>query len=202
MLAQGLRLRVGEEAWYVARHCNRPAVLLEFLGGDKCFDRVRLSPSRLPKDERPMTEHLSQLSSSTEAQREQALERFSLIQPFLEDDIPLTRVAAMHRLPLRTLRQWVQQYRCQGLVGLMRKSRSDRGKRRGLPAELVSLVEELALQKPHCSIAAIHRQITNIAVEQRWPQPSYGCVREIIRSLKSGESSAHGGGSKSVSRNV
>jgi putative transposase len=73
-----------------------------------------------------MTELFSQLASSTEAQREQALKRFSLIQPFLEGDIPLTHVAAMHRLPLRTLRQWVQRYRQEGLVGLIRKGRRDR----------------------------------------------------------------------------
>ena len=130
-----------------------------------------------------MTEHVSQLSSSTEAQREQALERFSLIQPFLEGDIPLTRVAAMHRLPLRTLRQWVQQYRRQGLVGLMRKSRSDRGKRRGLPVEFVRLIEGLALHQPRHSIAAIHRQVTKIAIDHGWSQPSYGRVYTIVRSL-------------------
>jgi putative transposase len=130
-----------------------------------------------------VTEHLSQLASSTEVQREQALERFSLIQPFLEGDIPLTHVAAMQRLPLRTLRQWVQRYRQKGLVGLMRKGRSDRGKRRGLPADLVRLIEELALHHPKRSVAALHRQVITIAMDHGWPQPSYGRVYAIVRSL-------------------
>ena len=129
-----------------------------------------------------MTEHLSQLASATEAQREQALERFSLIQPFLEGDIPLTRVAAMHRLPLRTLRQWVQRYRQEGPVGLIRKGRRDRGKRRALPADLVHLIEGLALHRPAHSIAAIHRQVTKVAIEQGWQAPGYSRVYAIVRS--------------------
>ena len=130
-----------------------------------------------------MAEHFSQLASATEAQREQVLERFSLIQPFLEGDIPLTRVAAMQRLPLRTLRQWVQRYRQEGLVGLMRRDRSDRGKRRGLPVEFVHLIEGLALHQPEHSIAAIHRQVTKVAIDQGWRPPSYSCVYDIVRSL-------------------
>ena len=130
-----------------------------------------------------MTEHVSRLSSSTELQREQALERFSLIQPFLEGEIPLTHLAAMHRLPLRTLRQWVQRYRQEGLAGLMRKGRSDRGKRHGLPADLVHLIEGLALHRPARSIAAIHRQVTKVAIDQGWQRPSYSRVYDIVRSL-------------------
>ena len=130
-----------------------------------------------------MTEHVSQLASATEAQRGQALERFSLIQPFLEGEIPLTHVAAMQRLPLRTLRQWVQRYRQEGLVGLIRKGRSDRGKRRALPADLVRLIEGLALHRPARSIAAIHRQVTKVAIDQGWQRPSYSRVYDIVRSL-------------------
>jgi putative transposase len=130
-----------------------------------------------------VTEHIFQLASATEAQREQALERFSLIQPFLEGDIPLTHVAAMQRLPLRTLRQWVQRYRQEGPLGLIRKGRSDRGKRRALPADLVRLIEGLALHRPERSIVAIHRQVTKVAIDQGWQRPSYSRVYAIVRSL-------------------
>jgi len=134
-------------------------------------------------EKRPMTEQISRLSACTEAQRERALHHFSLIRPFLQGDVRLTHLASTHHLSLRTLRQWVQQYRRHGLIGLVRKGRSDRGKRRGLPADLVQLIEGLALQEPKRSIAAIHRQITKIAMDHDWPQPSYGCVYDIIRSL-------------------
>jgi len=39
-----------------------------------------------------------ELSASTTTQRTQALERFRLIRSFLEDDVPLTHIAAQHQL--------------------------------------------------------------------------------------------------------
>lgn len=124
-----------------------------------------------------------QLSAATEKQRERAQQRFSQIRPFLEDGVPLTHLAERYHLPVRTLRQWVQRYRQQGLVGLVRKGRSDRGTRRGLPLDLVRLIEGLALQKPPRSIAAIHRQVTRVAAEQGWPQPGYSRTRDIVHAL-------------------
>ena len=137
----------------------------------------------MTKEKRRVTEQLSQLTTATDVQREQALERFSLIQPFLEGEIPLTHVAAMHGLPLRTLRQWVQRYRQEGLVGLIRTYRSDRGKQRGMPADFLRQIEGLALHRPARSIAAIHRQVTQVALDHGWQPPSYSRVYAIVRSL-------------------
>ncbi len=67
------------------------------------------------------------LSDLDDPHRQQALDRFHNIRPFLEDGVPLTRLAAMQRVPLRTLQRWVTQYRKQGLVGLARQARTDRG---------------------------------------------------------------------------
>ncbi len=57
------------------------------------------------------------LASLTEAQRLEALKRFHLLCPFLEDGVPLTHIATQHQLQIRTLRRWVAQYRSFGLVG-------------------------------------------------------------------------------------
>jgi len=43
----------------------------------------------------------SLVTSFTEAQRLQALERFHLIRPFLEDGVPLTPIAAQYQLQSR-----------------------------------------------------------------------------------------------------
>lgn len=124
-----------------------------------------------------------QLSAATEKQRERAQQHFSQIRPFLEDGVPLTHPAERYHLPVRTLRQRVQRYRQQGLVGLVRKGRSDRGTRRGLPLDLVRLIEGLAREIPPRSNAAIHRQVTKVAAEQGWPQPSYSRTRDIVHAL-------------------
>ena len=62
--------------------------------------------------------HHGSLVSLTETQRAQALAHFHLIRPFLDDGVPLTHIATFHRLSVRTLRRWVQQYRAHGLAGL------------------------------------------------------------------------------------
>jgi hypothetical protein len=50
-------------------------------------------------------------------------------------------------IPCPPLRRWVAQYRREGLAGLARKERSDRGKRR-LSDTLRQAIEGLALKKP------------------------------------------------------
>ncbi len=126
-----------------------------------------------------MSEHVLSLATLTEAQRAEAMERFSLLRPALEDGVSQTEVARLHHLPLRTVQRWIQHYRKQGLVGLANKERKDRGTRRGIPPEVVRLIEGLALQKPKRSAAAIHRQVAEIATAQGWTIPSYSRVYDI-----------------------
>jgi len=127
-----------------------------------------------------MTEQLPQLSALSEAQRAQALERFVILRPALEQGVPQTQIARTHHLPLSTVQRWIKRYREGGLPGLVRKQRSDRGKLRGRPTELVQLIEKLALQTPPRSVAAIHRRVTEIARQQGWKPPSYSCVYQIV----------------------
>jgi len=130
-----------------------------------------------------MTKQTRPLTTYTEEQRIQAQARFALIQPFLEEGVPLTQIAESHHLPLRTARRWVADFRTHGLAGLIRQTRSDQGKRRGLPIDLPALIEGLALQKPKRSIAAIHRKAMQIAEQQGWTSPSYDQVYAIIKAL-------------------
>src|SRR5437660_10492751 len=96
------------------------------------------------------------LSELAEAERNRAFERFQLLRPFLEEGVPLARVARDHGLALRTVRRWAAQYRREGLAGLARKGRSDRGKRR-LSDTLRQATAGLALKKPPLPAASIHR---------------------------------------------
>jgi putative transposase len=76
----------------------------------------------------------------------------------------------------------VQRYRAQGLAGLARRPRADRGTTT-FPPELIGLIEGLALQRPRPTAAAIHRCIIDVAMEHRWPVPSYATVVAIVRHL-------------------
>ena len=123
------------------------------------------------------------LTSLSEAQRTQALERFALLRPALEGQMSQTQLAREQQIPLSTTQRWIKHYREKGLAGLANARRSDKGRSRRLPAEAITLIEGLALQKPPRSMAAIHRQVSTIAMEQGWTPPSYDRVRQIIKSL-------------------
>ncbi len=68
-----------------------------------------------------MSDSISLLTALSEQQRIQALERFSLLQPFLEQKVPLATIAREHGIPPRTIQHWVTQYRRHGLAGLARR---------------------------------------------------------------------------------
>jgi putative transposase len=126
-----------------------------------------------------------ELAALTEQQRQQALERWAVLRPHLEDDVTLVTAAEAAGVPLRTAQRWVARFRTCGLAGLARSGRSDRG-RYGFPGELVALIEGLALRAPPLKAATIHRMVSQIAAEQGWPTPSYRTVHRIVVGLDPG----------------
>jgi putative transposase len=131
-----------------------------------------------------MTASVIPLTALSEAQRTQALERFAIIRPALEDGVTQAQVARSHQIAPSTVQQWIKRYREKGLCGLANNvARSDKGKSRRLPTEAIQLIEGLALQTPPRSAASIHRQVSTIAKEQGWPAPSYHRVYTTIKQL-------------------
>ena len=120
-----------------------------------------------------------------EPQRKQAMARFAVLRPHLEEEVPLTRAAAGAGIPIRTAERWLARYRQGGLSNLVRATRRDAGTHH-LPADLVALVEGMALKRPRSSAAAIHRRIAAAAKAQGWRLPSYGTVHAIIAALEPG----------------
>jgi len=122
------------------------------------------------------------MSALSDDARQRALQRFDTLRPHLEDGVPLVTIARHLGLTDRTLQRWVQRYRERGLAGLGRLPRADAGHRR-LPADLVRLIEGLALRRPPPTVATIHRTIGEVARERGWRVPSYDCVHDIVRTL-------------------
>ena len=116
-----------------------------------------------------------------EQERDEALGRYKIIQPYLEGQSTLKAVAQAHNIPYRTAQRWVSRYRQSGLVGLVRKRRWDK-KRRQVQPELKQIIKALALQKTKPSAAAIYRQVKEFAQQQGWSAPSYGTVYNIVLS--------------------
>lgn len=124
----------------------------------------------------------SVLAAFTEEERQEAMVRFAVLRPHLNDSVPLSEAARDAGIPLRSVQRWLSRYRAAGLVGLVRAKRTDTGNRK-LPTQLVELIEGMALRKPRPSIAAIHRNITALAAKCNRPPPSYSSVYEIVRHL-------------------
>jgi putative transposase len=122
------------------------------------------------------------LAGLTEEQRDQAMARWQVLRPHIEDGVPLTRLAGNGGVAGRTLQRWAARYRADGLAGLARSERADRGARQ-FPRELQLLIEGLALKRPPPSIATIHRDVTAVARQHGWPVPSYATVHDVVRQL-------------------
>ena len=130
----------------------------------------------------PPTDSLTTLS---EDERDAALRRFEALRPHLQDGVALTEAARAANVPVRSLQRWVTRYRKGGLAGLVRRQRSDAGRRR-LPPVLVGTIEGLALCTPRLTAAAIHRRLRTLVDAQGWPMPSYSAVHAIMRRLDPG----------------
>jgi putative transposase len=125
------------------------------------------------------------LSHLTEQEWAQAMERFQVLRPFLDNHVELASIAHQHQRSLRTLRRWVQRYKTGGLAGLVRQRRTDRGGPRRLPAELRQCVEGLALQTPPLSVAVNHHKVCELAHQYEVRPPSYSLVYDMVRQLPS-----------------
>ncbi|MEM6805099.1 MAG: Mu transposase C-terminal domain-containing protein [Bacteroidota bacterium] len=115
-----------------------------------------------------------------------ALERFQEIRPYLEEEVQLSVIASNSRYSLSTLKRWVKNYKENGLVGLSRSVRTDKGKRKKISKRLGEVVEALALEKPPLSIAAIQRKVHAIAQREKLVGPSYAVVYDIVKNLDPG----------------
>lgn len=135
-----------------------------------------------PHTESPSTGVGPTLSGLSEARHEQAMARWALLRLHLEHGVSLAGAADEAGVPYRTAQRWLARYRAEGLLGLARTPRRDRGSRR-FPDELITLIEGLALRRPPPSAAAIHRQVSEVARVHGWPVPGYDTVYDVVTAL-------------------
>ena len=65
------------------------------------------------------------LAACTEEERQQAMARFAVLQPHLNEGVLVAEAARHAGVPLRSVQRWLARYRAAGLVGLVRATRSD-----------------------------------------------------------------------------
>lgn len=116
-------------------------------------------------------------------QKEIALERYKIIEPFLKNEASLEEIAVKHGLTSRTLYNWVAAFKKGRVSALKPKSRSDKGGRRSIPEELVKLVQGLHLRTPPVPTKSIHRSLKEICKKNGWRIPSYDVVHDIVAHI-------------------
>jgi putative transposase len=109
-----------------------------------------------------VVDRLLRLTGVSADKREEAMRRFEVLRPHIEGGATLSDAAAAADVPLRTAQRWLANYRREGLAGLTKRARRDRGARR-MRDELVTLIEGLALRRPPPTVAWIHRQALDVA---------------------------------------
>ena len=118
-----------------------------------------------------------------------AIERYRVLEPHLADGIPLADLARTGTLSERTLQRWLGRYRAEGLAGLARLPRNDRG-RLHLPEHLVELTRTLATKRPRPPVAAIHRKVQELAIAHGHRTPSYAAVARVVRAIPASQIAA------------
>lgn len=112
-----------------------------------------------------------------------SLDKYRIILPILEREVSATKVSKTKGIPVRTLHYWVKQFSKEGLSGLERTKRNDRGITRLLAPELTELIQAFALQKPPLTISAIHRKISILAQRSDLKALSYGTVYGQVKKI-------------------
>ena len=97
-----------------------------------------------------------------DAGREEALKRFALIAPLLEEGISVAESAQIRCMLLereeiseRTLRRWLASYRQEGFDGLVRQERCDKGVSKSISPEALEMAEEIRRELPRRSAGLI-----------------------------------------------
>lgn len=116
----------------------------------------------------------------SEKERDVALSKYYIIQPFLQNSKKLAAISNEHNLSIRTLKRWVTNYYKKGLLGLARVPRKDKDNRR-CSIELQHFIEGFYLQSPHLSRASIYRKISTSQFNNECP--SYRTVCSIIAQI-------------------
>lgn len=97
-----------------------------------------------------------------DTRREEALKRFGLIAPLLEEGISAVELAQRRCLLLekeeiseRTLRRWIASYKKEGFNGLVRYERNDKGTSKSISPEALKLAEQMRRELPRRSAGLI-----------------------------------------------
>lgn len=122
------------------------------------------------------------LTSFSEQQRIDAMKKYKIIEPYLNKQETIKEIAIKNKVPTRTLYRWVQKYEHDGLVGLIRKTRTDFEQIR-VSEEVRLKIEEFVLRYKKISTKILSRKIASYCKEKKLDIPSYSQIYKLRKSI-------------------
>ena len=116
---------------------------------------------------------INSIAELTESQRQDAHKKYQLIEPYLNGSINLNEISKNRNIPTRTLNLWLKKYRQNGLLGLARRPRKDKGNTRNYDKNLVEIIEGLYFKNPALSRKNIHVILAKYCSTHNISRPSY-----------------------------
>jgi len=112
-----------------------------------------------------------------------ALHLFRILRRHFDEGISIRQLAEETGMSERTLYRDIRLFREQGVHGLNRNPRADRGKRRKITSEVEKAIEGLCLQAPKPPVAWVCRQIAESCRQKGLAAPCYGVVLNVYHRL-------------------
>ena len=123
------------------------------------------------------------LAQLNDDERDKAYQKYKIIEPYINNEQTLALVSKHESISVRTLGLWIKKYREQGLVGLARQSRCDKGLPRQYESLIQKTIEGIYLKKPMLSAASIHKLVVEHCHKNNLKAPSYRSGCRIIYNV-------------------
>jgi putative transposase len=112
-----------------------------------------------------------------------ALDIFRLLKRHFDKGVSVRALAEEAGISERTIYRAIRAFRKDGISGLQREPRADKGKRRGVSDEVKEAIEGLCLRQPKPPVAWVHRHVAEACQQKGLPAPGYWVVLDIYRKL-------------------
>jgi putative transposase len=113
---------------------------------------------------------------------EEALEKYSLIAPCIEEGVSQRDRAKEKQVSERTIRRLINKFKAHGLDGLKRKKRSDKGAPK-VSENSTKFIKGRILEFPELSCTVIQRQLNRLASHSTEYKATYNQIRYIKNSI-------------------
>lgn len=112
-----------------------------------------------------------------------ALSIFRLLKRHFDKGVSIRTLAFESGVSERTLYRAIRSFREEGISGLKRPVRADKGRRRKVSEEVRAAIEGLCLKENKPTIAWVQRQVAEVCRDKQLPVPSYSVVLDIYHKL-------------------